>query len=240
MPRRLGGHVGSAAILWCAAAAIARHGRGPTHAERARHRRSRPVPGRPRHRSTQPGGHPPQRGHLDGGLGERTNTARRGATEPALGPHQHRRTLIAQPVSHPLGPILLDPRAEGPTARTRRIGARHAHRHLQPAAALDRAGHLEVLQPGQRTRNITHLGASFSGQLSLPDSRGPDPRPRTLRSHHQYECVEPVNAGSRDIRECSAAGRTPDASLDLGSQLLISILLAREWSAPVLRIPQGQ
>ena len=158
--------------------------RGPAHLERASNRRSRPVPGRPRHRSTQPGGHPPPRGHLDGGLGERTNTARRGATEPALGPHQHRRTLIAQPVSHPLGPILLDPRAEGPTARTRRIGARHAHRHLQPAAALDRAGHLEVLQPGQRTRNITHLGASFSGQLSLPDSRGPDPRPRTLRSQH--------------------------------------------------------
>ena len=156
--------------------------RGPTHPERPRHRRRRAVHSSEGDRRAQPGRHTAPRRHLAGRLGP--NTARRLATKPPLRPHQHRRAVIAQPVAHPAGPILLDPRAERPTAHTRRIRARHTHRHLQHTGAFDRAGHLELLQPAQRTRNITHLGASLSRQMSLPDSRGPDPRTRTLRSEH--------------------------------------------------------
>ena len=158
--------------------------RRPTHPERPRHRRRRAVHSSEGDRRAQPGRHTAPRRHLAGRLGEGPNTARRLATKPPLRPHQHRRALVAQPVAHPAGPILLDPRAERPTAHTRRIRARHTHRHLQHTGAFDRAGHLEVLQPDQRTRNITHLGASLSRWRLPPDSRGPDPRTRTLRSEH--------------------------------------------------------
>ena len=158
--------------------------RRPTHPERPRHRRRRAVHSSEGDRRAQPGRHTAPRRHLAGRLGEGPNTARRLATKPPLRPHQHRRALVAQPVAHPAGPILLDPRAERATAHTRCIRARHTHRHLQHTGAFDRAGHLEVLQPDQRTRNITHLGASLSRWRLPPDSRGPDPRTRTLRSEH--------------------------------------------------------
>ena len=71
------------------------------------------------------------------------------------------RHAVAQPtrndrataaVAHPLRAVLLHPTRERPTPLARRIGTRHAHRHLQhTSSGLHRAGHLEVLQPDQRT-----------------------------------------------------------------------------------------
>ena len=46
----------------------------------------------------------------------------------------------------------------------------------EAGALLSRADHLDVLQSAQRTRIVTRRRASSSGQPSLPDSQGPDPR----------------------------------------------------------------
>ena len=182
-PRRRGGAWGRPARRRRAAAAIARHAVDqPTRNVRAtaavdRSRAARAIAAHNRAVNRRRGG----TSRADS-VNEPTHP---GVSQPMppLGPHQHRRALKAQPVAHPLSAILLDPTAEDPTTRARRITAPDAHRHLQPAGGgLDRAGHLEVLQTRQHARNITHLGASFSGQRLLPDSRGPDPRTRTLTS----------------------------------------------------------
>ena len=60
----------------------------------------------------------------------------------------------------------------------------HLYRRDIAGGPLDRAGHLELIQPYQHTRNISHTGVSLSRQLLLPDSRDPDPRTRTLSSQH--------------------------------------------------------